>query len=101
MLTHQTTPKYGDQVVMVAPQGNYIPLPTAPHGVRYFPIEHPTVTPRFNDMRPNPGVKQNETPRMDNSFQNGYESSKTLMVVRHHGGHVETWFDPPARYDKP
>ena len=96
MLTHITTAKYGDQVVMVAPQGNYVQLPTAGHGVRYFPKENSTETPRFNDMRPNPGVqKKNETPKMDNNYQNGYDSSRSIMIDRTNLPNVDKWFTPP------
>ena len=102
MLAHVTTQKYGDKVVMVPPQGPYAPLPSAGHGVRYFPKENSTETPRFNDMRPNPGVqKKNETPRMDNNYQNGYDSSRSVMTDRTHLPNVDKWFDPPIDRLKP
>ena len=95
MLAHAQTSYFGDRIVMVSPKGPYVPLPTAGHGVRFFPQENKTVTPVFNSMRPNPGVKRNETPKKDNTYCNGYDSSKSILIDRTHLSGINNHFYPP------
>lgn len=101
MLRYELTQKYGDQIVMVAPQTPYVQLPTPNHGARFFPQENKTETPRFNDMRPNPGVEErNETPRKDNMYNNGYDSSRNILEDRTFEPNIGKWFDPPINFQK-
>lgn len=100
MLTHAQTSYLGDRVVMVPPKGAYVPLPAAAHGVRYFPQENKTQTPIFNNMRPNPSVKRDETPKRDNLYSNGYDSAKSILADRTRLSGVNEWFYPPIDFAK-
>ena len=100
MLVHAQTNRYGDRIVMIPPTKPYVQLPTAGHGVRYFPQENKTLTPVFNSMRPNPGVHRNETPKKDNSYSNGYQSSKSKWEAGTHLMNVDKYFDPPIDHRK-
>ena len=67
MLTKQHLPVLGDTVIAVPPKGGHVPLPQVEPTKRVFPIEHKTVTPKFNAMRPTPApMKVNESPKIDN-----------------------------------
>ena len=48
MLTKQHLPVLGDTVIAVPPKGGHVPLPQVEPTKRVFPIEHKTVTPKFN-----------------------------------------------------
>ena len=100
MLVHAQTNRYGDRIVMVPSSKPYVQLPTAGHGVRYFPHENKTVTPVFNSTRVNPGVRRNETPRKDNNYNNGYESSRSRWEAGTHLMNVDKYFDPPIDHRK-
>ena len=100
MLVHAQTNRFGDRIVMVPPTKPYVPLPAAGHGVRYFPQENKTVTPVFNSMRFDAGVRRNETPRKDNNYNNGYESSRSRWEAGTHLMNVDKYFDPPIDHRK-
>ena len=101
MLTKQHLPIYGDTTIVVPPQGGYVELPKVAPTKRTFPIEHKTETPRFNDMRVNPGVKINETPKRDNSYHNGYASSESVLdLQRGKEGTINNWFNPAIEFRK-
>ena len=98
MLTKQHLQFLGDTVVMTQP-GPYVNLPSVEPTKRTFPIEHKTITPKFNEMRPNPGVKIMESPKADNNYQNGFPSSETRMdTVRTKEGTVNNWYLPPPTF---
>ena len=99
MLTKQHLQFLGDTVVMTQP-GPYVSLPSVEPTKRTFPIEHKTITPKFNDMRPNPGVKINETPKKDNSYQNGYPKTESILDVRYKEGTVNNWFYPDIDFKR-
>ena len=100
MLTKQHIPIYGDSVIVIPPKGPYVNLPQVEPSKRTFPDEHKTVTPKFNAMRPNPGVKINETPKKDNSYQNGYPKSESILDVTYREGTVNNAFWPDIDYRK-
>lgn len=100
MLVHAQTNRYGDRIVMVSPSKPYVSLPTAGHGVRFFPQENKTVTPIFNGMRNDPGVRRNETPKKDNNYNNGFQSSRSKWEAGTHLMNVDKYFDPPIDHRK-
>ncbi len=92
MLTHKHLEKLGDSVVVVKPRGPYIELPKIPPSKRYFPKEHKTITPNFNAMRPDPGVKMNETPKIDNGYNNGFPNSQSMMNINTKESAINNWY---------
>ncbi len=92
MLVNRHLDKLGDTTIFVKPKGPYIEMPRVPPSKRYFPNEHKTITPNFNAMRPNPGVKKNETPKIDNGYNNGYPNSRSLMNVNTKESPINSWF---------
>ena len=96
MLTKQHLPILGDSYIMVKPQGPYVELPKVEPRKRIFPKENKTVTPKFNEMRPTPApTKINESPKIDNSYSNGYASSESILDVGYRErGVINNWFIP-------
>ena len=96
MLTKQHLPVLGDTVIAVPPKGGHVPLPQVEPTKRVFPIEHKTVTPKFNEMRPTPApMRPNESPKIDNSYSNGYASSESKLDVGYNErGVINNWFVP-------
>ncbi len=100
MLTYRNDSKLGDRIIVIPPKGPYVQLPQAAHGVRYFPKENKTITPIFNSMKPNPGVKRNETPKIDNTYQNGYKNSRSILEESTSLSTVNNWFEPEINHTK-
>lgn len=96
MLTKQHLPVLGDSYIMVKPQGPYVELPRVEPSKRVYPKEHKTVTPKFNEMRPTPApMRPNESPKIDNSYSNGYASSESKLDVGYNErGVINNWFVP-------
>ena len=78
MLTKQHLPILGDTVIVVPPKGPYVQLPHVEPNKRVFPKENKTITPQFNQMRPN-----------------GYASSESILDVGYkETNYVNRWFIP-------
>ena len=85
--------KLGSHPIMVKPQGPHIQLDFPAPTKRRFPIENPTVTPKFNSCRP-PAYNKNQTPNRDNNYSNNYHKSTTKLEPTVHESAVNNLIRP-------
>ena len=92
--------KLGSHAIMTKPQGKHVNLDFPASTKRKFPIENPTVTPKFNSCKPKAYIEPNKklTPNIDNSYSNNYHKSTTRMEPCYRESAVNAMFRP-APYD--
>ncbi|MBR6906984.1 hypothetical protein IKN40_00280 [bacterium] len=96
MLTIVNENKLGSHPILVKPQGKHVELDFPAPIKRRFPIENPTVTPKFNSCKPKAYVEPNPklTPNKDNNYSNNYHKSTTRIEPTTHESAVNAFFRP-------
>ena len=86
--------KLGSHPVMIKPREKHSELDFPAPTKRKFPIENPTVTPKFNSYKPKAYADYNLTPNKDNSYSNNYHRSTTRMEPTTHESAVGNLIRP-------
>jgi hypothetical protein len=99
MLQIQNLDILGVKTVMTPTSAQHTPLPSKPHGSRWFFKEHNTTTPNFNSYRHPADTKINQAPSKNNNWTAGFDSSTTTLTeVKAKESAIAQVFNPPPTY---